>query len=169
MTHSPTATPRIHPNRAERVLEITWADGECNRFHYVWLRHHARCSEGMPNDSSVKIDLLPDDPATLAIASCSVEDACLVIDWRDTVLQTRHDLATLRGSAYDHAARMRRKHQPLLWDRAGARRIARFEFTDLERESSLLDLIRRRARQRGTHRSGQPVTGGQRIRADSRQ
>ena len=90
-------------NPAERLLEIKWSDGEISRYHYVWLRHSARCSTGMPNDTSVKIDLLPDDPATLVINACHLDQNELVIDWQDDGLQTRHDLITLQRFAYDAA------------------------------------------------------------------
>ena len=137
-------TPRVRKidlQADKRQLAITWADGELNRYHYVWLRHSGRCSNGMPNDTRVKIDLLPEDPATLAIDDCALDGDSLVIDWRDDGLQTRHGLATLRRAAYDDAARQRRKHCPKLWDRDSARHIPQFEFNELSSHNRLLQLL----------------------------
>ena len=50
-----------------RKLHLHWPENQSTEFHYVWLRHHARCPEGLPNDTSVKIDLVPDDPTSLVI------------------------------------------------------------------------------------------------------
>jgi gamma-butyrobetaine dioxygenase len=141
MTSTAPELPAIALQPDLRKLDVTWADGETSGFHYVWLRHSARCTHGMPNDTSVKIDLLPDDPATLAIDRCEIEEGQLVIDWSDDSLQTRHDLEALRRSAYDDAARARRKHRPLLWDRATAADIPVYDFGDLQSEQGLLDLM----------------------------
>ena len=120
MTPTSLTMPEVALNASERKLNVTWGDGAVHSFHYVWLRHSARCSNGIPNDTSVKIDLLPDDPESLAIADCAIEGELLVIHWRDGALQTRHNLETLRQSAYDDDARKRRKHQPVLWNRDSA-------------------------------------------------
>ncbi len=141
MTAALPELPVVVLHASQRKLDITWPDGETSSFHYVWLRHSARCTHGMPNDTSVKIDLLPDDPATLAIDRCAIEGGQLHIDWSDNALQTRHDLDTLRQSAYDDAARESRKHRPILWDRASAAGIPVFAFTDLRSEHGRLDLL----------------------------
>ena len=140
-TNTPLALPEVALNASERKLTITWDDGAAHSFHYVWLRHSARCSNGMPNDTSVKIDLLPDDPESLAIGDCAIEGEMLVIHWRDGALQTRHDLETLRQSAYDDDARKRRKHQPVLWNRDSATDIPVFNYDDTESENDQLDLL----------------------------
>lgn len=140
MTTDNTA-PQVSNNTDERKLEITWQDGMVNAYHYVWLRHSARCSHGMPNDTSVKIDLLPDDPTRLAIGEYRIDDQELVIDWRDESLQTRHGLKALRLSAYDDRIRKARKHQPELWKRDNAERIPCFSFGDLKNESAQLKLL----------------------------
>ena len=133
--------PDIELRPDERIVELTWDNGERNRYHYVWLRHSARCVHGMPNDTSVKIDLLPDDPSALAIETCCVEDSLLVIDWRDAGLQTRHELTNLRNSAYDDAHRLRRKHRPSLWQRDDAERIPRLDFASTQTREGLLELM----------------------------
>lgn len=129
----------VHPE--DRIIQITWEDGCSNRYHYVWLRHHARCSDGMPNDTQVKIDLLPDDPASLVVRQCAIDGKYLVIDWRDGELQTRHQLAALRHSAYDAEVRRQRKHRPQLWARDEAATIPVFEFDALEDDATLLQLM----------------------------
>ena len=139
-TNTPLALPGVELNPSERKLTVTWDDGATHSFHYVWLRHSARCSNGMPNDTSVKIDLLPDDPESLAIVDCAIEGEMLVIHWCDGALRTRHSLETLRHSAYDDDARKRRKHQPLLWNRDSAVDIPVFNYDDTQSESNQLDL-----------------------------
>ena len=141
MTSDDSASTDIVVNGADRKLEITWADGERNEFHFVWLRHNARCSHGMPNDTSVKIDLIPDDPTSLVIDACRIESGLLVIDWQDDGLQTTHEFETLRRSAYDQNVRMQRKHQPKLWDRDNADQIPAFENDQLQSEDIQLEFL----------------------------
>ena len=141
MTRTLPALPEVALNPDERKLTFTWDDGAAHSFHYVWLRHSARCSVEMPNDTSVKIDLLPDDPGSLVIDDCSIEGEMLVIQWRDGAIQTRHNLESLRQSAYDDDARKRRKHQPVLWDRDSASDIPVFKYDHNQSENDQLDLL----------------------------
>ena len=63
----PLAPPNAVPRQTRPVtswngrVEISWPEGGSDRFHYVWLRHAARCPGGMPNDTVNKLELLPDD------------------------------------------------------------------------------------------------------------
>ena len=141
MNQISSGKPLVSLEEGSRKLIIEWSDGERSAFHYVWLRHSARCPEGMPNDTSVKIDLLPDAPESLAIADIEVKDDVLLIDWQNDGLQTRHGLANLRQSTYDAAARKRRKHQPVLWDRESASDIPGFDFQQATTESGRLELM----------------------------
>lgn len=124
-----------------RKLEISWPDGVCHDYHYVWLRHSGRCSDGMPNDTSVKIDLLPDEPESLVATNCGIEHGMLFIDWQDDGLRTRHRLAILRQSAYDEDSRRRRKSQPILWDRDSTAHIPRFDYAALQGDHGLLEVM----------------------------
>jgi gamma-butyrobetaine dioxygenase len=133
--------PQVSIDPLQRKLFVTWPDGESSGFHYVWLRHHARCSNEMPNDTSVKIDLLPDDPETLAISEFTVDGDGLLINWQDDMLQTWHSLDILRKSSYDAAARRLRKHQPVLWDRDSSTSIPVFTCADTQSEQGRLDLL----------------------------
>ena len=132
---------KISVDPIARKLEIVWADAEHSAFHYVWLRHSARCPHGMPNDTSIKIDLLPDDPTALVIESFRVDGGELAIDWGGEGLTTRHGLDILRAAAYDDAARQRRKHRPLLWDRDSADTVARFDYAEIQSDRGRLDLL----------------------------
>lgn len=137
-----TATAAVAtPDDSVRKLEIGWPDGASFSYHYVWLRHCARCSDGMPNDTRVKIDLLPDDPAQLGIEHCVIDGGTLVLRWRDDGLETRHDLDYLRRCAYDAESRRRRKHQPRHWDREAAAGLPRFACADLDSDSARLELL----------------------------
>ena len=135
-----TQPPEINCDANERCFRFRWHDGKESAFHFVWLRHQARCSHGMPNDIRVKIDLLPDAPESLAVKSFKIEDDLLLIDWQDQNLQTSHHLETLRQSAYDEASRHQRKQQPVLWDSENAGQIPVFDFADLEQETKQLEL-----------------------------
>ncbi|MFT5399903.1 MAG: gamma-butyrobetaine dioxygenase [Planctomycetota bacterium] len=134
-------TVQITIDPGQRKLLIRWGDGVGSEFHLVWLRHHARCPDGMPNDTSIKIDLLPDDPATLAIESYAIDGDYLCINWQDGGLQTRHQLHSLRCSAYDPGARRARKHQPTLWNGESAVQIPNFDFDALDSEAVQLELL----------------------------
>ena len=48
-------------DNAQRRLRLQWDDQPLTEYHYVWLRHSARIPFGMANDTSVKIDLVPDE------------------------------------------------------------------------------------------------------------
>lgn len=128
-------------DNSARKLQVNWSDAENSSFHFVWLRHNARCCDGMPNDTSVKIDLLPDDPASLIIAGFTIEGDRLLIDWQDVDLQTRHSLKVLRQSAYDDASRLARKHRPVLWERNSATAIPAFDYRHLKTREGRLELL----------------------------
>ena len=53
----------IETDNVQRMLKLIWPGGKTSQFHYVWLRHSGRLTLGMANDTSVKIDLLPDNLA----------------------------------------------------------------------------------------------------------
>ena len=132
---------QVSTDSKDRKLDITWADGYSSSFHFVWLRHNARCAHGMPNDTSIKIDLLPDDPASLAVEQVRIENGELIVDWQDEKLQTRHGLEALRASAYDETTRRRRKHRPVLWQRQNSDEIPRFGYADVQSEAGQLELL----------------------------
>ena len=136
-----TDPPAIEIDAARRKLVVAWRDGQRSGFHFVWLRHAARCGDGMPNDTRVKIDLLPDDPAELAIAAARIEAEWLVVDWADDGSSSRYRLDLLRRSAYDAAARAARKHRPTLWDRDSAAAIPCFDAGALGDDRGQLDLL----------------------------
>ena len=134
-------TINITFNNGDRKLNIVWPDGEHNDFHYVWLRHNARCPDGKLNDTDVKIDLLPDDPKTLSIKDINSVDQVLTINWQDDHLQTTHNLSVLRAMAYEKSTRRNRKHIPILWDASKAQNIPSFQFDSLNDETNLLELF----------------------------
>ena len=129
-------------DNALRAINITWSDGCSSRYHYVWLLHNARCPEGMTNDTSVKIDLLPDDPTTLKVDNlwCD-EDGFLKIIWAERPLETRHGLSTLKRWDYSEDSRQHRKHIPILWTRENQKDIPGFEYASLNSEHSQLELL----------------------------
>ena len=132
---------KVRLDAATRILSITWSDGATNAYHYIWLRHSARCADGMPNDTRVKIDLVPDDPETLVVDRCHLTQGRLEIVWGDRELTTSHDLEALRRMAYDAEARATRKHLPCRWDRDNAGEIPVFDHADLETDETRLQLM----------------------------
>ena len=90
---------------SNRKIRLLWPDNQSAEFHYVWLRHHARCPEGLPNDTSIKIDLIPDDPASLVINRCSIKGECLEIEWGDQELKTLHPIPALASMQYGRDSR----------------------------------------------------------------
>ena len=114
-----------------RKILIDWPEGSSSSFHYVWLRHSGRCPGGMPNDTAVKIDLLPDDPKCLVINNIDIRDDKLLIQWADNNIETIHELPTLRRSAYDSSARRLCKSAPTLWDATNAGGIPSYTFQTL--------------------------------------
>lgn len=124
-----------------RKIHLHWDDGLQTGFHFVWLRHSARCPRGMPNDTAVKIDLLPDDPSTLVVTDTQLGDDRLVINWADDNLVTEHSLAMLYQSAYDAQSRQKRKHRPILWGVDNASEIPLFEFSSLDQNKIVLEML----------------------------
>ena len=100
---------------ANRKLRLHWSEDQSTEFHYVWLRHHARCPDGLPNDTSIKIDLVPDDPSSLVICDYTITDEFLELSWADNGLKTKHPLAALVSVRYDRNSRKRRKPASILW------------------------------------------------------
>ena len=128
---SETTSSALHPvtdgagtwvstSQRDRHLTVAWPDGQESTYHFVWLRHAARCPGGMPNDAINKLELLPDDPATLALRGMELEDGTLKLRWTDGRLVTEHALGDLKAAAYDDDQRVARSARPRLWDREAA-------------------------------------------------
>ena len=132
-------TSRLLPR--QRKLEISWPGSDSSAYHYVWLRHDARCAEPGADDTTVKLDLLPEQPETLAIDAVEIDGDVLRITWQDSAMPTEHSLARLQASAYDAGARRRRKHQPLLWSGKTAESIPCFSHAQLQSGTGRLDLL----------------------------
>ena len=132
--------PRLNLRKADRKLTVEWSSTASCEFHLVWLRHSGRCTHGMPNDTTTKIDLLPDDLAELNVVSAEVRSGQIRIAWSDNV-QTEHDVSALRAAAYDDASRARRKHHPILWAAETEDSIPRFTFAEIDSDARLLDLL----------------------------
>ena len=124
----------------QRKLTVRWPSGITHAFHYVWLRHNARCPAGMPNDTQVKIDLLPDDPESLVVERFEIKNDTLEICWADDQIETTHNLPTLLDSAYDSASRRRRKPTPVLWHADNTGEIPVYLFSDLNNLETILHI-----------------------------
>jgi len=125
---------------ANRKLRLHWSEDQSTEFHYVWLRHHARCPDGLPNDTSIKIDLVPDDPSSLVICDYTITDEFLEISWADNGLKTKHPLAALVSVRYDRNSRKRRKPASILWPLDTGTAISCYPYSDLDDPASLLQI-----------------------------
>ena len=123
-----------------RKLRLNWPENQSTEFHYVWLRHHARCPDGLPNDTSIKIDLVPDDPTSLVISDYTITDKSLEITWSDNDLRTTHPLGALVSVRYDQSSRKRRKSTPILWPLDTESSIPCYPCSDLDDPASLLQI-----------------------------
>ncbi len=141
MNSATAASDRINLDETNRKLTLVWPDGNSSSYHYVWLRHSGQCPHGMPNDTSNKIALLPDDPATLKILGWQIEGDFLSIHWSDNDIDTTHHIPTLKQSAYDTRARARRQSQPKLWNVNSTKDIPVFEFSSIFDTKSVLDIF----------------------------
>ena len=136
-----TAQPQINFENTSRCLQICWSDNQQGRYPYVWLRHQARFHRDTVDDTSVKIDLIPDDMTSLSIDDIQVEDNRLLINWHDANIQTFHDLDIMKFSGCDSQSRSRRKHIPVLWDASAAADIPVFDYNQLSKPSVQLELL----------------------------
>jgi gamma-butyrobetaine dioxygenase len=137
--------PEVNFDQPKRLLTVHWDEQTQFQYHYVWLRHAGRCSYGMPNDTSVKIDLLPSNPENLKIECTSIENNLLTINWLYSSDTTKHDLTVLKSQAYDDKSRQVRKHRPSLWQADNTSDIPCFSFnqlSDTEAELALLLAVR---------------------------
>lgn len=124
-----------------RALEIQWDDGSQTKYHYVWLRHHARLPNGMENDTSVKIDLVPDDPSTLSIGDWSASEGMLRINWNNDKIETCHNIQNLKRLAYSGKTRTKKRIDPIFWNGATADQIRSFDYNALFDDHSNLSLL----------------------------
>ncbi|NKB76203.1 MAG: DUF971 domain-containing protein [Gammaproteobacteria bacterium] len=141
--HNPSSqtVKSINPDEKKRILHIIWSDGHTSHFHFVWLRHHALCPHGIPNDTSVKVSLLPDDPSALQITQVRLSDSSLFIHWSDMTQVTEHDLESLKQSDYSQFSRLNKKAPVTLWDKHNSGAIPCFHFSTLQDETTLFDLL----------------------------
>lgn len=132
------ADPRVSLDAAARRLQITWPDGRVDGFHYAWLRHAGLCPGGMPNDTVNKLELLPDDPARLAVESFDLRGGLLKLNWADDRVVTTHALTDLQAGAYGSERRVVRKRQPILWDTETTADLPCFDASVLNQPEGLL-------------------------------
>ncbi len=119
-----------HDILPDRRIVLNWADGERNHYHFVWLRQqHFHPAIGRSDQASDDALRLPDDPASLQVASSAIENGELVVHWAGDGVVTRHDLAWLRRNAYDGPSRLGRKVRQQTWT---GREAAVFPWLDWE-------------------------------------
>ncbi len=132
--HDNGPLPFCTQDSATRRVTLAWPDGRQAIHSFAWLRHAAQCPGGMPNDTVNKLELLPDDPASLAIRDLWVTDGELCIAWCDGNFVTHHPLADLKDTTALHSS-------PRLWRAEDSERLPRFDFEMLDSDEHLLELF----------------------------
>ena len=100
----------------DRRVVLHWTEGGTSRFHFVWLRQqHFHPATGRADMITELPFRLPDEPATLEVDSCRVENGHLVIRWANDGAVTSHDISWLRQNAYDRESRLARKARLRTW------------------------------------------------------
>ena len=148
--------PGVVPGRR---IELTWSDGETSRFHFVWLRQqYFHPATGRSEQGPEEALRLPDDPDTLSVQSCRVQDDQLVVEWDNDGAVTRHDLGWLRDHAYDRDLRLARKVRMVPWVGAQAAQFPWHEWDRVLRDDEALWEVYVALRDRGLVRlAGAPV------------
>ena len=141
MTEAPISVHTVLPDNDQRELEIRWNESHSDRFHYVWLRHAARTPDGMSNDTSVKIDLIPDQLDSLVVLETEISENRLLVKWKDDDEFTDYSLAMLKDAVYNDESRSRRKNVPEYWDAVTSDQIPRASWADLEQDSTLQEIM----------------------------
>ena len=154
-----SADPTVVPGRQ---IELIWNDGASSRFHFVWLRQqYFHPAIGRPEQAPDDDFRLPDEPSSLKVRDCRIENGMLVVGWDNDGAETRHDLTWLRSNAYDHDLRVSRKLTPVTWVGAQAEQFMWHCWDDvLKSDDGLWDLYTT-VRDRGFARvAGAPVEEG---------
>lgn len=107
---------------SSRQIEIEWGDGATSRFHFVWLRQQFfHPAIGRSDQHPEEGFRLPDDPQTLKVRACCIDNNKLVVTWDNDGVVTCHDLGWLRANAYDTMLREARKLTCVPWVGAQAK------------------------------------------------
>lgn len=105
--------PRV---TSDRRIEVIWPDGASSHFHFVWLRQQlfnpATGRADQAHDAAMR---LPDDPASLSVDHCDIDQGQLRVRWANDGAETCHDLGWLRDNAYDREQRLARKARLVTW------------------------------------------------------
>lgn len=97
----------------DRSLTITWDDGSCDTFHYIWLRDNCACPDCKHPDAWERLlDNVTLDP-DVAPSEVTLDDR-LTIKWRDGHI-TSVSAAWLHANRNGRAAREERREKPILW------------------------------------------------------
>ena len=153
------APPVVMP---ERRIELSWDDGRCSRYHFVWLRQqHFHPAIGRPDQQPGDSFRLPDEPASLRVRNAAIDDDMLVVVWDNDGAETRHQLSWLRANAYDRELRRARKLRPIPWVAAQARQFMWHDWTAVMNDDDALWELYAAVRDRGFARvAGAPGEEG---------
>ena len=154
-----SSAPRVVP---ERRIVLEWSDGTASYYHYVWLRQqHFHPAIGRADQDSEAGFRLPDEPESLEVGDCRVEDGHLVVSWSNDGAETRHALDWLKWNAYDDHHRRQRKAELVTWNGAQASQFQWFSWDEVIRDDDTLWKLFVTLRDRGLVRlAGAPVAEG---------
>jgi len=103
----------IHNGR----VVLKWCDGHESLFHPLWLRDNCMCSQCGNRAVGQKLAYLmdlPEKPTPNAVTLTS--NGALHIRWVQDDHETTFAASWLREHCYSEAERLRRRHQPILWN-----------------------------------------------------
>ena len=121
-------------------LRVHWGDGQCGRFHLIWLRDNAADELSIDAHSRERLFDILDIPADIKPNRVWVESGVLVIDWHDRI--SHYHPGWLRAHCYDLGIRHERRNVIETWDGSMAERLPRFNAEDIScNENSRLEWL----------------------------
>jgi len=108
-----TIVEKLSVNKAERILNVQWADGHVSQYHFIWLRDHDCADINATNQRNTDTASIP-----LDISASDVQLVAggrkLLVTWDSSVqgvISSSFDTAWLREHCYEHAQHVRRTQQ----------------------------------------------------------
>ena len=163
MVRSEISLPSSPVVLPERQIKLVWNDGAKSCFHFVWLRQqYFHPAIGRPDQCPGDTFRLPDEPESVRVRTCRIDDDMLVIVWDNDDAETRHELGWLRNNAYDHDLRTARKLKCVPWVGAQAEQFMWHSWDAVLADDGALWELYADVRDRGFARvAGAPVKEGE--------
>lgn len=94
----------------ETTLDVIWADGTADEFHYIWLRDHILAEDNFdPITGERRVDFHSLPPAPRPLAAEPDESGALRLTWKDDQRTCLYPADWLRANSYSRLARQQRE------------------------------------------------------------